>query len=95
MEKEGNFMSEEKKKLTDEERKSLKEKMKKQIDEMSDEELNNVAGGWSDKGGNNNHSKDSGIETQNETLGGHCNICGKKFEYFEDMIKHKKEVHNM
>ena len=38
-------MSEEKKNLTDEERKELKEGLKKKTDEMSDEELENVAGG--------------------------------------------------
>ena len=38
-------MSEEKKNLTEEERKELKEGLKKQVDELSDEELEQVAGG--------------------------------------------------
>ena len=71
--------------MNDEERKELKEKLKKQIDEMSDEELDQVAGGFDPNSGGYGHSSFVISEEEKEKLEnffhqnrtGVCPFCGK------------------
>ena len=82
MEKEGFIMN-------DEERKAKKEELKKKIDEMTDEELDQVAGGgyW-------DVLKKAGDAAWNRVLKPYkCEICGKEFSIKEDFEKHKSENH--
>jgi len=80
MEKEGISMNEEKKNLSKEERQELKEKMKKQIDEMSDEELDMVAGGFTDR---NPYQEQRFVFTEEELIklyNGICPKCSQKID---------------
>ena len=80
MEKEGISMNEEKKNLSKEERQELKGKMKKQIDEMSDEELDKVAGGFTDR---NPYQEQRFVFTEEELIklyNGICPKCNQKID---------------
>ena len=82
MEKEGIIMN-------DEERKAKKEELKKKIDEMTDEELDQVAGGgyW------DAIKKAADVAWNNALKLYKCEICGKEFSIKEDFEKHKSENH--
>ena len=67
----------------------MKNEVKKKIDEMTDEELDNIAGGgyW-------DAIKKATDGAWNKVLKPYkCEICGKEFSIKEDFEKHKSENH--
>ena len=75
--------------MNDEERNAKKEELKKKINEMTDEELDNIAGGgyW-------DAIKKATDGAWNKVLKPYkCEICGSEFSIKENLEKHKRENH--